>query len=398
LEPLTCSARAESSVREASLWVAPKQALRATAETGKPTLLVVTSQASAASQQLMRSLRDNAFAQRLGQMVNLSELQAEQSSDEVRRLGVGSFPTVIVYRREGRGLEFAGRQSWIGDADSLFRWVRSQVQSVSNSAVADRSVVQAAYADEQPSPQAYPQACPPAKVAPPSPPANYVPVAPPANYVPVTVAPPAQYTAAPPPVAHMVTAPPPASVMINQQPATLFVGPAPPPNVVHVAPAANLFTGAQPAAFQPAPVAAFQPAPVAAFQPAPVAAAFMPVAPAPAAAFQPAAPAGGMGTAIILRGPGLFRGLLASLGRALSNLGNPTIQMNTTASFATAQIPMGPAQPAQYQPVQPAQYQPAQYQPPPAPQPPCQHGPYPSAQTTHCSSKFCGLLHNHSTN
>jgi hypothetical protein len=187
----------------------------------------------------------------------------------------------------------------------------------------------------------------------------------------------------------MVTAPPPAAVMIQQQPATLIMAPTPPPNVVQMAPAANLFTGAQ-----PAPVAAYQPPPVAAYQPPPVAA-FVPVAPAPApvAAYQPAAPTGMMGSAVILRGPGVIRGTLAAFGRALSDLGNPTVQMNTTASFATAQIPVNPA-PAQYQAPPTAQYQ----APPPPPPAPCPHGPYPSAQSAPCSSRFCRLLHNHSTN
>ncbi len=183
LEEEACLAQSVQHVREASPWLTPNQALRATLETGKPTLIVITSQEGTASQELMRSLRENAITQRLGQLAYVSEFLAEQAPEEVTRLGVESLPAVVAYRRGALGLEFVASQNDIRDAYHLIGWVRAHVVGPASTSAVDRSVARAAYHDEQPSPQAYPPASPPAKFTPPSPPTQFTPQTPPTYYV-----------------------------------------------------------------------------------------------------------------------------------------------------------------------------------------------------------------------
>ena len=61
---------------------------------------------------------------RLEGAIEFAELPAEEAADQVLRLRIGSFPTIIAYRRGARGLEAAGRHEGIMAAPQLFGWLQ----------------------------------------------------------------------------------------------------------------------------------------------------------------------------------------------------------------------------------------------------------------------------------
>jgi len=191
-------------------WPTWLEALAETQATGRPTVIVVTSLKASRSMSYVQDLRgDRSLAKlRLEGGVEFAELFAEGATEQVSRLRIGSFPTIIAYRRGARGLEAAGRHQGIMAAPQLFGWLQGlglvpaqedgggpagELGSASNqdrpekarTSNKDQSLKRAAYDDIYATPQGRMYAPPPQYQAPPS-------YGPPSQAAPPQMAPPQQ--------------------------------------------------------------------------------------------------------------------------------------------------------------------------------------------------------------
>ncbi len=176
-------------------WVPLSHAVNTTANTGLPTLVIVTSPSKPASLQLCRALTRLPEAAALAGSIQFAEMASDVYKDQVKALGVNSFPTLIVYSRSRRGIEIMGRKSGLTEPGQVVPWLRTLGLASKGAAPADPALARAGHYPPAASGQAYPteQAPPPYAppkqpiMAPPLPP--YVPPAPPPQAPPQYVAP-----------------------------------------------------------------------------------------------------------------------------------------------------------------------------------------------------------------
>jgi hypothetical protein len=361
-------------------------ALQATLQTGRPTVVVVTSGGVPASAALRDALPGLLRTQPVGAVALLAEMPAEQHADRIRALGVSHLPAVLVYGRNEAGMQLVAHRLGVTDPYQVTGWLASL--GLERAAIADAtppvdptvqrtgagSLPTGQYPSGQapPPPPSWPTAPPPQ--APPAPPQMYV------QQVPVTP------TYAAPSPTPLVVAPPTQPVVVAPPAQTIMVAPAPPPNIIFSAPTQPTVMMA-PVGSAPvgsAPTNAF----LAPSQPAmaPVAMAPAPVAMAPSApvAMAPVgqAPQVGQGPVtaafMTLVAPTLFERLLGAIGQRLAEKGQPrlsvgqaptmsTMAMAPTAFGAAPQAMMAPQVPPGYRLVPAYPYEPAPpgYAPPP---------------------------------
>ena len=214
-------------------WTPLSQALNATIGSGVPTLVVVTSRTDPGSLQFCRALTYSSEVAGLAGSLQVAEMASDLYKDQVKTLGVRTFPTLVLYRRGSRGLEVASYTSGLTDPRDVVRWIQSlgvqaRVTAPADSAV-QRTAQHGAMASDQAYPSAqYPQPAPPSKqplMPPPQPP--YVPPAytPP----PVQMAPPQQYAVPYPAPAPVYVQPPTPTMVVQQAPQQIILAPAPRP-------------------------------------------------------------------------------------------------------------------------------------------------------------------------
>jgi hypothetical protein len=385
-------------------WTPLAQALKATVETGRPTVVIVTSRNDAASAQLRDGLAGILQTQAIGGQVQLAEMPSEAHAQRLRQMGVTSVPTVLVYTREGNGLRLAGYRVGMADPYQIIGWLGSvPLAPVPGApAAADTGIVRTGGPSSQgePSPQHEHRPSPQM----PTQPRVEQPVRPPAPVYPqhtITAQMPPVVTS--PPVTPTIVSPPASTFVVQPQPATLVMAPAPQPNIIFAGSAPNVPTIsiAQPTAGSAPPAGGApvnlisQPAPAPPAGSAPPAGAAPPsfaMAPTPGLAPQPGqAPQAGQGpisTALItMIAPSLFDQLLGAIGDRLRQRRLPRMEMgqapvvNTipgpiaamappaglapTSLAAPAYAPMAPQ--VGYMPVGPPYpaYPPQGYAPPP---------------------------------
>lgn len=339
-------------------WTPLAQALKATAETGRPTVVVVTGATDAGSELMRRSLPAILQTQPVGQSVSLAEMPAEVYGERLRQMQVNTAPSILVYARGEGGLKLASHRLGITDPYQAVGWLATLRLDAPPPSVAAAPTDAALQRTQYPSGQgATPQAPPP------PPPAYYAP--PPA----VPVAPVQPVYSAPAPA--MVMAPAPQPVVVAQAPQPIIFAPAPAPAVYTAAAPAPLMTAPAPAQLFAAPA------------PAPPPVAYAPVAAAPPMAYAPVAmappqqvaqsPAAAAVATMILTNPSLIEKVLGAIGRHFAEKGNPRISMAPAPALAAAPVAYAPAPqayapaPAAYAPAEAPSYAPA-YAPTPSPQ------------------------------
>lgn len=225
--PPPVPSRSTKTAAAAPLPTTADQALGLTSQTGRPTLLVLTSRSEPDSQRLWEDLA--AWVQKGGDRGwSVARLSLEADAEPVRRLGVTRFPTVIVYRKGSRGVEAAGSRVQPRDAAEVLAWLGSTNPAVAtNEAKSDPAVGRTGlfhHPHAQPSPQTPAPSPAPAAAAVPA----FAPVP-----APILTASPAAMPAQAPVV--LATAPPP--IVLQQAPQTVYVAPpAQPANIVVLAP------------------------------------------------------------------------------------------------------------------------------------------------------------------
>ena len=366
------------------------EALQTTTRTGRPSVVLVTSQALPRSRQWAAGIRQQITAT-FGQEVACAELVAENDPARVESLNVRSLPTALVYTLDtNNSLKLAGyiqAEVEFRDLYSMVAAARSasgvniaentakrsvRVQRVSATTTANATAAEAARDEQvaattlhaQSSPQNYGSGLP-SKQTPtqPEPPRPYS--APPAP----TSAPPQTYSAPPaqpqpqpvyamvpqqpvygaPMASPPVTVQPPAGqVVVQPSPLNVMVAPTPPPQVTYMAPAYS------PPAYSPPPAAApaySPPAPAPnAFAAPPAPAAAPAYSPPAAAAPQPAfgagapmsSPLGGMAMGMMMTNPNLLDRFIGGLGRLMAERSYPRVRMNPESpSMFSAPMGMG---------------------------------------------------------
>jgi hypothetical protein len=344
-------------------WAPLGRALNATASTGVPTVVIVTSPAEPASLQLCRALATSPEVARLSGSFQFAEMGSDLYKAQVQKLGIQRFPTVIVYRRGARGVEAAASTSGLSQPTEVVHWLGLLELATRGVGTADAAIVRAAYGQAAASGQAYPteqapSPNPPSKqpVAPPTPP--YVPPPPVYAPPPVPMAPPA-YQAPYPAPAPVYLQPPAPTMVVQQAPQQIVLAPAPPPQitVAMAPPTMPTVSYAPPTANAPPPNLFTQPAmaPPAAAPPA-AAPPAQPVMMAPVAMAPPAqAPQVGQGPittalAMTLINPSLINRILGAIGEHLAQKKNPRIQMAQAPAMGPAPAPAAQA-PIAYAPV-----------------------------------------------
>ena len=314
------------------------RAVGATLKDGWPTVVVITSSSSLESRRLLQSLQQAPQARELSRAGQIVSLGMEANATRMRRMGVTSAPMILVYGRGSKGLELAGSMLQPKDTESAIAWLEALGAVPPSSAKADAAVVRTSH-QHIASPQASPQAPPPAVYQAPPPPQ---PASPPQPAPPTVLAP----VMSSPPQMPVVVSAPSTPVVFQPQAATIVVGPQPPPNIVFAnappsapnimmmapsSPTPNMFMAAPP----PQPMAAPQPMMAAAPQPMMAAG-----APVPQQSFATTAAIG-----LILNNPGVIDRLLGAIGRHLAARGQPRIQMSpaTPASFSPTLVPAAQA-------------------------------------------------------
>ena len=149
-------------------------ALQETIRSGRPTVVVVTSRAEAASIRLRDAIADDLIGGSLGRTLQFAELPVELFADRVDRLGVDTFPTVLAYGRRGGALARLGASAAPRNAADVAVWLGS-LGMLGQTPEADPAVEIAGFghhreqaaAAPNPSPQ-QPLMAPPAKSPPPS--------------------------------------------------------------------------------------------------------------------------------------------------------------------------------------------------------------------------------------
>jgi hypothetical protein len=346
----------------AGLWTPLMQAIQATGTQGVPSIVVITSRSTPASQAFRSSLARAPEAMAIARSARFAEMPAEIYAAQVKTLGITTFPTVMVYRRSKTGVEVVAQRNDLSDIQQVFAWLGSlglgakapaaspagflAASTTAPTDANDPSVVrtmfphptgQAAPSEQQPAPPP-----PAAPYVPPSPPpqAPYVPPPQPAYYPP-----PQPYVPAPAP--YYIQAQTPAMV-VQQAPQQIILAPPGPPQVTVAmaapvsyapAPAAappNLFT--QPMQAPPAPQPMYAPP-----APQPM---YAPPAPQPMQAppqYAPAPPQVAQApTAMVLQAPGLMNSMIGTFGEYLARRRFPRVQMSAMPMLAQAPVANAP--------------------------------------------------------
>jgi hypothetical protein len=329
-------------------WTSAGEAFRATRETGRPTVLLVSSSEVPHCRQFRSELFAAPAVGRLAGAVEFAELIREAAPEQVKRLGIETYPTVIIYERDGMRLRIRDYMAGPRDPGQVGAWLFARI---AEPAAGDRSIERASHGGGEaraiPSAQGasmpLPSAPPPAVAAP---------------------APSPAYAAQ----AQAVVAPPQPTYVIQQPAPNLVFVPTGTPTVSYAQP---VVAGAAPQALvspnlfmQPAgaPVAAPAPAPsgqsVAGASPAqgyatspfvmvsPYAAAPQYGAPlvyaqAPGYAAPAGSPIGAAVTAYVLTHPGVVKQALGALGHALAQCAQPKLKPATAPLALVGSAPMG---------------------------------------------------------
>src|SRR5690349_17933942 len=98
------------------------RALQKTAETGMPTLAVISSRTNPGSQEALLALVRSPEALALVKSMQFSEMPAEVYPNQVKTLGVRSFPTYVAFRRGKDGIEVAGAKAEMTSPREVFDW------------------------------------------------------------------------------------------------------------------------------------------------------------------------------------------------------------------------------------------------------------------------------------
>lgn len=225
-----------------------ERALVLTIESGRPTVLVVTSRSEPSSQRLWENLA--ALMQKTAPGGwSLARLSHEDEPAQVHRLGARRFPTVLVYRKAERGLELVAHRVQPRDAAEVLEWLSGLKDPAFGRAVAspsDPAVARAGLWHHRatPSPQG-----PPAPAGAPAASAAAPVAAAPAPSLAAPAQAPVLISTAPPPIV-LQQAPPTVYVVPPTQPANIVVLSPPPaaPSVSVVQPS-SVATTAQPSLF-----------------------------------------------------------------------------------------------------------------------------------------------------
>ncbi|MBX6314583.1 MAG: hypothetical protein IRY99_16970, partial [Isosphaeraceae bacterium] len=149
---------AKDATADASGWSPLAQATWTTVRTGRPTVVVVTSPSSPASQQLRRALLEIPEARSWLAQIQFAELSAGAYPEKIKALRVETFPTVIAFRKKGESLEEIDRQTAPRDAYLVVGWLGTLGLDRQATARVDEGVTRAQFASgqAQPSGQHYP--------------------------------------------------------------------------------------------------------------------------------------------------------------------------------------------------------------------------------------------------
>jgi hypothetical protein len=425
-------------------WPTWLEAVAETQATGRPTVIVVTSQKASRSTSYVEGLRADLWLARLrrDRIIEFAELSAEDAADQLSRLRINTFPTIIAYRRGTRGLEAAGRHQGIMPAPQLLGWLQGlglvpalEDDSASGGdltpapnrdragkapvANKDQSLKSASYDDAYPTPQTrattpqYPQCpsptdyAPPTKSAPPQacPPQQHAPTyqivtlpqAAPPQGVPITINVPQQMAAPSQPTYILQQAPqqaPPLNLLTvaaaPSQPVTMAAPP-------QAAPTQAVIMAAPP---QPAPTQTYYMAAPTQMVAAPpvqyVAAApvqYVQAAPTQLVAAAPAAGAGlslpGLnlpGLNLSLRPPGTVDRFIGRIGKRLHTRSYPRVAIDIESVEAAADLNERECVPAKKTPKRHADEDEEEAPPPPRRRPRAPYyddGPSPSPQNNY---------------
>ena len=86
---------------------------------------MITSRTSPASAELVTALRRTADSTLVGRLVNFAEMPREEYARQVERLGLKTFPAILVYGREGTALKLLGHRVGPLDAPTTLAWLAS---------------------------------------------------------------------------------------------------------------------------------------------------------------------------------------------------------------------------------------------------------------------------------
>jgi hypothetical protein len=357
----------------ADAWPSWPQAVRTAEVTGRPIVVVVTSQSNAASQEFRRKLATRVATRPLACPAHFTELSMEANPELAKKLAINTVPTILVYRTEKSGLVLVGRRSSPLDDATALDWLAESTEPA-RPAHRDPSVVRTLGHDTgvgvQPSSQ---QAYPPQVGMPPTSPPPVVAQPPPVVQQQQSVTTTLQTTptvSVPitgPQAAPVVLQPPSSPIVVQPSPVHVMVGPAPAPVVTFVqgpspAPQVSLASPSPPQAqlnlFVSGPQQVQTPQTSLSSPQQQTQVSTPQVAQSPTVAQtqtvqqqtvqlvpsvqmgQPLVQSGGPGvqTALVLQQPNLFNRMLAGLGRHLVQRGNPRVVMNT-ATPMTVQLP-----------------------------------------------------------
>jgi hypothetical protein len=309
------------------------------------TVAVFTSSEQPGSTRFWSELNASPWARENRGLVQLVQVSKDANTDRVQQMGIGRFPTVVVYARGAGGVMTLGQISDCDSSEGMTRWLRALELAPGRGAQGDASVTPTNYGGDVYPSQQYTQPSPPPMQAPPQPQMQPQPQ----PSVMMSVAQPIVSSSA------AVVQVPSQNLMIQQAPPQVFLAPQPQP-VVYVpqvqsapmtaAPTGNLFLAAPSvAAPAPAPTMATAPAaaPVASAVPATMAVA-APVSPALTLNNQTLSlPSTGTRTRVHVRGPGLLGSSLARFGERLTQLGRTRIHsvQETTLEAPAVQSPGG---------------------------------------------------------
>lgn len=359
---------------QAADWPGLPQAIQEVKKTGAPLVVVATSSASAESAALVASIKESIASGAINGRALFAEMPVETYAERLKGLGVGRFPTVLIYRSGPKGLVAVGHKE-IASGAEVGSWLRT-LGLLALKPAADRSLVKTGGhgSGQTPYPSGQGEYIPPPAPAPPpyAPPAYPQPV-----YAPQPVMAPVYTQPAPQPV---VVSAPSAPVVFQPQAPTIVVGPTPQPNIVFAnapASAPNVsYVNAGNAPTANAPQQFFlAPAPTANAPSAPPPMAYAPSAPppmqyapqyappmmayapqAPQMAYAPA-PTGNspLLAAAILTNPRLWERVIGALGEHLAQKKNPRVQMGSAPTLAQAPMAYAPTAgaPMAYAPVAP---------------------------------------------
>src|SRR5262249_27502749 len=101
------------------------RAIRVTQNTGRPTLVVITSRAHPQAARLLNELGQLPEAAPVRHNVQIVELPSEEYPDQLKRLGINRAPAVAVYTRSPKGGFRVWTESRSMDSRFILRWLNA---------------------------------------------------------------------------------------------------------------------------------------------------------------------------------------------------------------------------------------------------------------------------------